>query len=474
MAGIIRSLRILSQLKELRKRERWTREELLAHQDAALRELRAHAVTRSPFYRELYRGLERAPLGELPVLTKAKLMERFDDVVTDRAVKLDELRRFAQGEREELFRGRYWVTATSGSTGQPGLFIFDESEFVKVIASFARGKEFSGARISLRRRVRHATVASTSPWHGSSQVARAAKSWWTPMIRIAATEPVEEIVRRLNDWRPEVLIAYASMARVLADEQLAGRLRIRPARVYTSSEVLTDETRRRVKEAWGEEPFDQYGATEAAGLAAECAEGRKKHLYEDLVIVEVVDKDYRPVPVGGAGSRVLVTPLFLRTQPLIRYEITDSIGLQPEVCCCGPGACACQHCACMKVEACACGRPFAVLEGVKGRVEDALLLPGVAGGKVPVQPLVFNRVMDVLPVSGWQVVQEANDALTILLSGARELDGGDAALAERVGRSLADVGARVPRIDVRHVEAIPKNASGKAPLVKAWRPPPPV
>ena len=75
----------------LASRDRWTREELLAYQSHALAELRALALARSPFYREFHRRLDTAPLESLPVLTKATLMERFDDLVTDRDVRLSEV-----------------------------------------------------------------------------------------------------------------------------------------------------------------------------------------------------------------------------------------------------------------------------------------------------------------------------------------------------------------------------------------------
>ena len=44
----------------------------MAHQARALEELRRFAVARSPLYARLHKGLENAPLGELPVVTKAR------------------------------------------------------------------------------------------------------------------------------------------------------------------------------------------------------------------------------------------------------------------------------------------------------------------------------------------------------------------------------------------------------------------
>jgi hypothetical protein len=93
----------------------------------------------------------------------------------------------------------------------------------------------------------------------------------------------------------------------------------------------------------------------------------------------------------------------------------------------------------------------------------------MAGGEIVVRPLVFNRVMDILPVSGWQVNQQADQGLVLLLTGVR--DGlTNEALVAQLTRSLAQEGAHVPYIRVQFVSAIPKTAAGKSPLIKAYRP----
>ena len=442
-------IKLLHTLEQLRKHERWTRPQLETYQAESLRRLREYAYAHSPFYQRFHKGLTGRPLNELPVLTKTMLMEHFDELVTDRSLRLEQVRAYAaQGKAGQRYRNRYWVNATSGSSGHPGFFLFDQAEWAHILASFARGQEWSGVRINLTQRQRMATVASISPWHLSSQVAATAQSWWRPSLRLPASQPLPQTVQQLNDWQPEVLIAYASMAGILAEEQLAGRLRIHPRWVYTSSEVLTQQTRQCAREAWGDEPFNQYGATETADIAAEYQACRRMHLFEDLVIAEVVDEHNRPMPPGEFGEKLLITTLFSRTQPLIRYEMNDSVRVS--------------------TEAHACGLPFAVLDSVQGRVEDALHLPAMAGSQVAVQPLVFNRVMDILPVNGWQVIQQADNGLVVLLTGVRN-GLTDEALIDQLTRSLAQEGASVPYIQVQHVAAIPKTASGKTPLIKAYQ-----
>jgi len=373
-------------------------------------------------------------------------MENFDELVTDPSVRLTDVEaHLATLRGNERFRGRYWVASTSGSTGHRGVFLWDFAEWTTVLASYNRSFDWAGSRAGLTHRTKMAVVSSTTPWHQSARVGASVQSLWVPTLRLDSGDPVESIVERLNSWQPEVLVAYASMIRLLAEEQLAGRVHIYPEFVFSASEVLTDRARRQAEAAWGKKPFDVYAATETAGIASECDLHRGMHLFEDLVITEIVDEYNRPVAPGVYGEKVLLTVLFSRTLPLIRYEMSDSVR---------PAA----------SPYCPCGRPFALIDGVQGRVEDVLRFPATAGGQVTVQPALFHRVMDTVPASGWQVVQEAN-GLTVLLGGVQE-EFRDDALADSLRRELAVQGAIVPSVEVRRVPAIPRTGVGKAPLIK--------
>ena len=443
-------LRLLQSVETLRLHERWTREQLVAYQGDRLRRLREFAAALSPFYRDFHRGMADRPLHELPVLTKAMLMEHFDDVVTDGAIRLEDIRAHLAGRHgARLYLGRYVVNSTSGSTGRPGLFLFDRSEWLSVLASFGRAHEWAGVHVSLRHRMKMASVASTSPAHMSARVGTSLQSWWMPALRLAASEPLAEVVRQLNRWQPDMLVAYASMARILAEEQIAGQLRIHPHLVFTSSEVLTEDARRRIEAAWGLPAFNQYASTETGGLAAETTDHNGLEVFEDQVIVEPVDADLRPVPPGVFADKLLVTVLFNRTQPLIRYELSDSVRFSTEP---NPS-----------------GRPFARIDEVQGRTEDILHLPSPTGAQVAVHPVVFHAAFDRLPVGGWQVVQEAG-SLRLLLAGVADGEVREQAVIDNVTHALRAVGVDPPLIRVERVPAIPRTASGKAPLVLA-RPP---
>ena len=439
-------MQVIWEMRRFQAREHWTHQQLEAHQSNALRNLRAYAYAHSPFYREFHKGCYEAPLQELPVLTKAMMMDHFDNLVTDRAIHLRDVQAYMANMRVgERFLGRYLINATSGTSGRPGVSIFNSVEWTTMTAAtFFHYKAWMGVKVGLVSRLKTATITSTTPFHMSTNGDVTLRRLRTPLLHLAASSPSASMVERLNAWQPESLIVFAQIGRLLAEEQLAGRLRIAPQTVSTVAEVLTEETRRRMVQAWGERIFNNYAASECGGIGSECDRHRGMHLWGDLLIVENVDRDNRPVPPGVFGDKLLVTALFKRAQPLIRYEFDDSVR--------------------MASEACPCGRPFGLIDAVQGRVSEILSFPGVAGGSVQVHPVVVCQIMDTLPVSGWQVVQEA-DGLHVLLSGIHgTVD--EEQFRGLLQQAIASQGAVAPGIDIRLVPSIPQTAAGKTPLVK--------
>lgn len=436
---------ILRLRRTLRHRERWTSQRLLEHQQRELATLRAFAAEHSPFYRQLFRGLKSAPLAELPVLTKATMMDHFDEISTDPTLHLADLRAYLERlDGNEPFAGQYWVSATSGSSGRKSVIPHDAHEWAMIIASYGRANEWSGIHASPLHPVRMAVVSSTTAWHQSSRVAATVKSPFIHSERMDAAAPLADIVARLNQLQPDILIGYASMIRILADDQLAGRLRIAPSAVNSASEVLTTETRAMANRAWGIQPFNVYAATETGGIAAECTQHRM-HLFEDLVIPEVVDDQYRPVPPGQSGDRLLVTVLVSRTLPLIRYEMTDRVTFA--------------------TEACPDGLPFRLLESIEGRTDDIIVLPAAAGGSIRVHPVVFHQVLDLLDAPAWQVRQHGGDITVLVAAPGPAVD--IPATERAVSAALSSAGAQPRALSLRIVDNIPAGAAGKRPLVVA-------
>lgn len=437
------ALRVLWKRRAQERSCRWTRLELERHQQARCAALRQFALDHSPFYKRFHSGMVNRPLRELPILTKAILMENFDDLVTDRSIHLTELESYLKQEpAPHLFRDRYVVLATSGSTGRRGVFLFDDEEWIHAVASITRPLAWAGISRPFAKPPRAALIASKTPWHYSARIGVTLSSRLLPSLRLDAAEPVESMVRRLNEWQPEALAGYPSVLRQLAGEQIAGRLRLKLRSAAASAEVLTEETKRRAKQAWGIRVFDTYGATEYSPIAAECVHGRK-HLFEDGAIIEIVDEKGRAVPSGEPGDRILLTVFNRTTQPLIRYEISDMVRAVEEDC--------------------PCGRPFRVIEAVEGRTEDVLYFPCREGAPVAVHPNVFHQALELVPASGWQVVQE-EDGISVRLTGLKDTSI-CAQLEESIRGLLREQGALVPAVRVAEVSVLERGATGKAPLI---------
>ncbi len=433
---------VLSKRRQFRAREHWSRQQLEDYMGSSLRGLRQYAYAKSPFYQQFHKGLNEAPLEELPVLTKAMMMDNFDDLMTDRGIHLHDIKAYMEDQqRAERFLGRYAINATSGTSGRMGISIFSNSEWATLMASaFAR----TPLMLSFTHRNKTAQVASMTTFHMTAQGGSTFGKLFMPILMLSASEPLADVVEQLNKWQPDTLVLYASIGRILASEQLAGRLQISPRTVMSGSEVLTPETRHRMMQAWGDRIYNNYATTE--GVAAiECEQHRGMHMMEDLAIFESADANNQPVPAGTYGDKLLVTILFKYTQPLIRYQIEDSVKFA--------------------LEPCPCGRPFKLIDSIQGRVQEILYFADRAGKNVSVHPIVFHNIMDTLPVSGWQIVQQT-DGLHILLAGVRDkID--DENLKSLVQKSLTLQGAIMPNVEIDRVEAIPQTIAGKTPLVKS-------
>ena len=115
----------------------------------------------------------------------------------------------------------------------------------------------------------------------------------------------------------------------------------------------------RIEAAFGVRPTNFYATTTEGAWGCSCERGAEIHMFEDMSIFENVDEERRPVPAGERGSRLLVTNLFNRVQPLIRFEVSDVLTIDSEPC--------------------PCGRTLRRLQSVDGRAEDVLSLPGEHG-----------------------------------------------------------------------------------------------
>ncbi len=151
------------------------------------------------------------------------------------------------------------------------------------------------------------------------------------MLGLSVLTPLPTLVQALNEFQPAALSGYSTVLTLLAEEQRAGRLRIKPAMVLTGAESLSAASHARIEEAFHCLVRDAYGASEFQGIALECEQGWL-HVNADWALLEPVDEAYQPVAAGQPSFTVLLTNLANRVQPVIRYDLGDSILVRPDPC----------------------------------------------------------------------------------------------------------------------------------------------
>ncbi len=397
-----------------------------ARQRDRLADIVSFARTHSPYFGELYQTLPGRVEDPrlLPVTDKRALMARFNDWVTDRDVTIDDVRAFVEdpGLIGARFLDKYTVAVTSGTTGTRGIFLMDDRS-LKVTNALVvlMMKDWLAAGDVWRIIAGHARMAMICATGGhfaeivaATRLRNNSRRWNGAIEVVPADATLAEMVSRLNRFRPAIVAPYANTAALLAGEQEAGRLHIRPALMTLSAEGLPDREYDRIATAFRTKVRDGYAATECPFLSYSC-EYHWKHVNADWLVFEPVDASYRPVPAGEQSHTVLISNLANRVQPILRYDLGDSVPLRPDPC--------------------PCGNPLPAIR-VRGRSADILTFPAEHGETVSIAPLVFE-LDELRGIELSQIVQTAPTTLQVRLRVAQGAD------AERVWR---DVHAMVTRI----------------------------
>jgi phenylacetate-CoA ligase len=329
------------------------------------------------------------PLEAIEPIGRAEAMARFDEACTDPRITLDDLRAFLADPRQlgAAYLGRYAVWTSSGTTGSPAVWIHDARalavyDALESLRMCGLDRPGAGAamiedwvRAPLSGGPRFAMVGATGGhFAGNASVERQRRLWpWAAagVRTFSILRPMPELRASLEAFDPTVVATYPTAAEVLAAERAAGRLSIRPREIWLGGEQVSDGARRTIAEAFGCRVRQGYGASECLSIGWECAHGTL-HLNADWVILEPVDRALRPVPPGTPSHTVLLTNLANHVQPVIRYDLGDSVTLLPS--------------------RCACGSAMPALR-VEGRRDDVLAFDGDAG-PVRLLPLALATVME--------------------------------------------------------------------------------
>ena len=301
----------------LRRNAHLARSQFEAERLRRFRDFARFVQAKSPYYRQIMQaqGINAATSqpSDFPVLTKHLLRENFDRIVTDDRIRREAVAEFLQRSRQpqELYRERFIVLHSSGSSGEVGHFVFSRSDWMRGFAALTRLYQPG------MRRTRCAFYGATSGHFGGV-------SWaFTPSQGVGRyvfdargfdiNAPFGQTLQQLDDFQPHILAGYATGNKILAQAQMQGRLRICPETVLCGAECLSKADQQWVGQAFGCPCINIYGASETMlmGIARPGDPGMT--LFDDLLIFE------------PASDHVLVTNLFNRTMPLIRYRLSDCL-----------------------------------------------------------------------------------------------------------------------------------------------------
>lgn len=394
-------------LRELRKNERSTPQELASLQDSLARRIVEFAMRGSPYYRRVYGDLGVDPgrlchpeaWADLPVLDRATVKEHSDEFATAEATR--------KAVRPAL---------TGGSTGEP-LRTMQDARLPALALSW-RMYSWWGVEP-------YDDLARVARWNfGRLASAKNTVAWWpTRQVYLDAALISEETMARfqrdLTRVRPQLLEGYVGALLAFADFLEKHDASIpAPRAVATTAAPLTPSARKRLEESFGAPVYDEYRGSEFGWMAGECARQDGLHVFSDVRRIEVLDTEGRPVAPGVVGD-LAITDLRNRVFPLIRYRTGDRGALRADPCSCG------------------CALPL--MEPPDGRTVDILRLPS---GK-----LLSHRLMAMFSahpeaVRQFQIYQLADGSITLRIvegSGAearRHIEAAAQALRERIDHEV--------------------------------------
>lgn len=468
-------LNLLWNLYRLKRNVLMSREQLKALQEKKLKELLMYSYDNSSYYHRAFeeKGITRNQIPSLslsgfPVMDKQLLMEHFDELVTAPDLKQEELRRFdeevspshmiplSKDERglpqrsaeckkstdRKTFKDKYHVVHSSGSTGTPGYFVYDENAWSRMLVGIIRaalwGMTMPQILKLLWKGPRIVYIAATDGRYGGAMAVGAGiEGVHADQLFLDVKTPLAEWIRQIQEFKPNMVIGYPSAVKILGELVESGEARVDVFRIVSCGEPLGASLRNYLETVFEAEVVNIYGASESLALGVEISHEEGMVLFDDLNYIEIED------------GVMYLTSLYNFAQPLIRYRISDQLSLrEPE-----PGS----------------RYPFTRAGNIMGRNEDLMWFEDGNGNRDFLHPLVIegfclDGLMD------YQFRQLSKDSFEML---AEVSDAGKAheirtEMIERMEQILKEKHLEYVRFLIRFVEEIrPDGKTGKKRLIVA-------
>ena len=440
-------LKTLCELYQLKKNVEKTQTQMKTVQNQKLRKLLHYAWEHSAFYRQTFekfgitRGqLDILSLSALPTTDKAILMDHFDELVTVTDLKQEELRRFDAEEAVDRkpYLGKYHVVHSSGSTGKPGYFVYDEAAWHAMLLGIIRGALWNMSMPQILRllagRPRILYIAATDGRYGGAMaVGDGIDGVGARQMYLDIKTPLSEWIENVREFNPNLIIGYPSAIKILAELVEKGEISVQITRVISCGEPLSAGLRRFLEETFRCTVINIYGASESLALGVETGKEDGMLLFDDLNIIEVKD------------GIMYLTCLYNFVQPLIRYRISDHLVIKEPM----------------------AGSPFTRAEILLGRNEDLLWFEDGSGHRDFLHPLAVEGFC-IEGLRDYQFRQIAPDAFEMLaeVSSEEKKTIIEAEMLRKMKKILQEKNLNYVQFYIRFVNEILSNpATGKKPLI---------
>lgn len=149
-------------------------------------------------------------------------------------------------------------------------------------------------------------------------------------------ENLDQYSKELIRFQPKFIRGYASALNAMATYMKATgqNQRIKTKAIFSTSEMLTDNVRKNIQNAFNCEVFDGWGLNDGGASAFECTQHHGMHIDPERSFVEIVEDDTTAIYGAGVG-KVVVTNLIDTVMPFIRYDTGDIGRIEYEPCVCG-------------------------------------------------------------------------------------------------------------------------------------------
>ena len=320
-------LNLLIRLFLLKRNMSGSRKQLEGIQEKKLRKILNHAYHHSPYYKRTFeeKGITAdqigsRPLSDFPVIDKESLMENFDELITVPGLKQQDLLRFDEdsANRDSLFLDKFHVVHSSGSTGVPRYFIYDEDAWSQMLLGIIRGAlwDLSVPQILklLAGGIRILYVAAVNGRYGGAMaVGGGVDGLKGSRLFIDVNTPLSEWGDKIDNFKPNIIIGYPSALKILAEITERGDVEINASRVISCGEPLSHGMRLFYEKVFCKSVVNIYGASESLALGVETDAEEGMYLFDDLNYIEILE------------DRIYLTSLYNFAQPLIRYRISDKL-----------------------------------------------------------------------------------------------------------------------------------------------------